>query len=200
MSRVLKRCIDHFGPAPRPISWWDHMVKFNYPKPKWLKKEPDDQLNLVFDYVETLIRDGRVVWGAIIQANYLLFEDDENNAPAEIVFSLDPVDNVTPEFLLDVAADLASLKDTQPDDPELRVIADRLTSEDGGENGAPVPHAISPDIQCYTSCIYIVRNYLPLRWLNRWIIPIIVNPTPPHVVMPLHKQYWPGELIQWWSE
>lgn len=200
-AEALSRCAANFGDAPRRFSLWDRLTYWRVVRPEWLYQSPDDELETIFLNLRKLRRDGRVVWGHFIQANNLLYSPGGGDCPAEVVYSLDDGNPISPDELGGVAAGLGALKHTTPADPELASVADYLTSEWTRVYGKPVPRSVSPRRQCLISTIYIVRKHLPKpgRFLRQPFLPIIVHPTTPHVALALPSKYWPESLLKWWS-
>src|SRR5688500_9241296 len=120
MADPLHECIRNFGRAPRELSLWDRLTYLRVPKPAWLRAEPDDKLNALFQNLPTLFANGTVVWGHIIQANRMMFEAGPINCPGEFVYSLEDARIANPQNLQKVAHELYSLKGTEPDDVELQ--------------------------------------------------------------------------------
>lgn len=199
MHDVLRRCIHNFGEPPRAVSLWDRLSYFRVPKPDWLWLNPTDKLVIHFKNLNTLFSEGIVVWGHIIQANSLMFEDGPQDCPGELVYSIDDPDRVDPEYLQGVARQLFRLKGTEPEDPDLQPIANYLTDEMIRVFGLPVPSSISPSIRCRISTTYFVRKHLPKRRLCSSLLPVVVNRRDPHTATVLPERYWPPELVEWWS-
>ena len=176
------------------------MTYWRVPRPAWLHWYPNDELSTLFGNIDNLRRDGRVVWGYIIQANSLLFTAGSDDLPAEVVYALDVSNPIAPDKLSAVAQALGSLKHTRPADPDLASIADYLTNELTRVFGRPVPSNLSPGHKCQISTIYVIRNHLPKpqQCLQQPLLPIIVHPNPPHVALVLPSRYWPHELMAWW--
>ena len=195
---MITECAKNFGDAPRQFSLWDRLTYLRVVRPEWLYQNPNDELETIFLNLSKLKRDGKVVWGHFVQANNLLYGPGGGDCPAEIVYSLD--DRISLDDLGKVAHSLASLKHTKPSDPEVASIADYLTNEWTRVYGKPVPASISPKHACKISTIYVVRKHLPkpTQSLNAPLIPIIVNPTAPHVTLVLPSRYWPKPLVEWW--
>jgi len=200
MFDQIQECIDNYGPAPRRFSMWDRLTYQRVPKPKWLLAYPSDRLTIIFDHVNEVFRNGRVVWGHILQANALLFQDGDDDCPGELVYSLDDPRKVSYVHLAQVAYTLHTLKGTIPDDPDLARIAAYLTDERVRVYGLPVPRTISPTTRCQISTTFFVRKHLPERKLCSPLLPIVVNPQKPFVAMPLPEKFWPDELIEWWLQ
>ncbi len=200
MQEMIRECIANFGPAPRDLSFWDRLTYFRVPTPSWLRQCPTDKLTIIFANLRSLFSEGVVVWGHVIQANALMFEDGNDDCPGELVYSLDAGDRADPQYLKDVAHQLYGLKNTEPTDPELFGIADYLTDEMTRVYGLPVPHSISPAHRCQVSTTYFVRKHLPGRRLCSSFLPVVVRPTAPFVAMPLPERYWPSDFAKSWVQ
>ncbi len=174
------------------------MTYLRVPKPMWLRLNDTDKLNTLFQNKRTLFTHGVVTWGRVVQANAAMFQSEKGGKPGEILFSLDPPESIDVGHLDFVAHSLFRLKGTQPTDEGLRPIAHYLTDEYIRVFGLSVPSTVSGEMRCEVSTTFFVREHLPNRRLCNPLLPIIVNPQPPHVVMPLPDRYWPNELIRWW--
>lgn len=195
----IARCAEKLGPSPRQFWWWDR-IYWRFARPIWLVEDPDDQLETLFQNLDNLRRDGKVVWGHIIQANGILYAPGDDNCPGEVVYSLDDANPLDAKELASIAARLFSLKNTKPDNPELAAIADYLTNERIRVFGKPVPAMVSPRMRYLISTVFFVRKHLPepARSLRQSLLPILVHPVPPHVALVLPCRYWPQSLIDWW--
>lgn len=200
MRELILNCIESFGPAPRKFSWWDRLTYWRVPRPAWLHANPSDTLSILFQHAHRTFEEGRVVWGHIIQANGLMFQDGNDDCPGELVYSLADPARVDPDELARVAYQLYQLKGTYPSEPSLAIIATYLTDERIRVFGLEVPTLVSPTMRCRISTTFFLRKHLPNRKLCETLMPIIVFPAEPYVAMPLPKRYWPEELIRWWSE
>ncbi len=202
MDQSLKQCIIKFGPRPRNFSWWARNGYLKCRKPRWLQEEEneEDQMHVIFDHIPTLLKEGRVVWGHIVQANKMIFEEGYDNVGGDIVFSIEDGVRATPSQLGEVAHNLFSLKDTYPDDPELARVANYFTDELDRQYGAIVPSRLSPEIRCRISTVMFFRNQLPKNKLCKGLLPMIVNRQEPYVAMVLPMQFWPDDFEKWWTQ
>lgn len=193
LQRGLRECINNFGSPPRDDILRDKRY-FRVPKPLWARMDRADKINTIFRSSDSLFRSGVVVWGHIIQANQLMFEDGSRNCPGELVYSLADVQRVDPHTLASVASDLYSLKGTHPTSPDLAHIAEYLTDEMIRVHGLEVPASISPHVPCRISTTFFVRKHLPFRCLMTPLMPIVVSRSEPHVAMPLPERFWSDTL------
>lgn len=200
MRKLLFECEQNFGPAPRRFSFWDRVTFFRVSKPRWLRANPYDALTNHLKNLESLFASGMVTWGHIVQANSLLFESGRDNCPAELVYSIENLDRINPEYLEQVAEELFWLKGTNPSEKGLKPIAHHLTDEMTRVFGLPVPSSISPALKWKISTTFVVRKHLPGRYLCSSLLPIVLNRREPHFAVPLPVRYWPQKLIEWWQE
>ena len=197
---MIHECIANFGPAPREFSLWDRWTYLRLPKPPWLYVQPNDKLKAVFQHAPSVWAEGTVVWGHIVQANQLMFRPGPDNCPGEVVYSLDESRSASPKYLGSLADELYDLKGAYVDDPGLAKIANHLANEQTRVFGLPVPPAISPVVRCRISTTIFFRKHLPGRRLCSPLLPLVVNPQPPYIALPLPERYWPTELIDMWIE
>lgn len=199
MDDALEDSIRRFGRSPR----WLLRDRFSYlriPRPPFLQHFPSDKIGLVFQHSRRVFTRGTVVWGRIIQANSLMFEDGVDDCPGELVYSLEDADVADTSHLQYVAEKLYALKGTTPKDVESARVADYLTKETVRVFGLPVPKSISPRVRCRISTTFFVRKHLPNRRLSGLILPVVVNPQPPHVALPLPAKYWCPDLVRQWTQ
>lgn len=156
-----------------------------------------DDLNVIFKSWQDVFSKGKIVWGHIVQANMMLFEDGSLDAPATVVYSAQD-DHVHPNYLQQVAHSIFELKETTQTDPELARAADEITDELKRVFGSPVPTQLSPSVRCQTSVVFIVRKHLPERRLNCPLFPLVVYPGRPQMVAILPCRYWPINFTEWW--
>ena len=199
MQDLLLECIANFSLPPRKIRLWDRLWYLRIPHPYFVIANKEEKLNVHFQNLKELFRDGIVVWGYIIQANQHLFTAGSRDLPGEVVYSLDEKVTIDPIALSKIAWSIGRLKGTQPTQPNLQRIAEYLTDEYIRVFGLPVPESISPDFPCRISTTYFVRKHLPLRKLCKPLLPMIVHPRNPFIATSLPARYWPKELLQWWQ-
>lgn len=162
------------------------------PMPPWMEK---DRLRKSFDRYPELWRDGKVVWGCIVQANRVLFSSGERDAPGDVVY--DPRGLASIEALRAAAGALAALKNTRPEDPVLRAIADHLTGELTRVCGMSVPPGLSQS-GLLVSTLLIHRKHLPDNKLSLPIIPLLINDRMPGVATVFPSRWWPSNFLDTW--
>jgi hypothetical protein len=169
-------------------------------RPDWLDEEPNDGLNLLFEHMDSVWSDGIVVWGHIIQANVLMYEDNDPECPGELVVVLDRDPHIKLEDLLDIAYEIGSLKDDEQehDDLALRFIGNYLRDERIRLFGHLVPDCLSPRNHARISTTFFVRKHLPKGRLCCGLLPVLVLPREPYFAMTLPERYWPKDFIDFW--
>lgn len=198
MQDIIEQCHRRFRAPPRRLPLLDRFSYLRIPQPEWLREDPSDALKILFDNLGTTYKHGRIVWGHLIQANNLMFEDGEVSCPGELLYSLDDNERADPQVMSGIARQLYALKGTSPSNAELLSIADYLADEMIRVYGLRVPPTISPDYRCRISTTYFYRQHLPGGRLMASMMPILVNPREPYVALPLPGRYWPESLLSWW--
>lgn len=202
----LAECRVNFGKSPRDFdAATEQMLLVN---PPWVTKLRlgDALARLVQNRtLRRLFRNGKIVWGHVIQANGELYEP----APAvdsytydragELVFSLDDRVVCGPGQLERIAVQLAGLRCAAELDSELQPWADYLNAETARVVGRQVPDRIAPWATSFVSTTLFRRSHLPSGVLCQGLLPIVVEAQQPHFTMPLPQGYWPASLLEWWG-
>lgn len=167
-------------------------------EPEWLS--PRDSIGKVFKDKYILLKEGKVVWAHIVQANELLFKFfPRGDYPAAIVFSTDPLVAEHPYILADMARKIYSYKN-KPEESvpeEYRQIAKCITNEYDRTSftiyteheGQPVAIQFIP--------VLIFRKLLPSGRLCGSFIPVLATPNS-KTVLTLPKRYWTGKFRRAW--
>lgn len=200
MQDIIEQCYQRFRAAPRRLPLLDRLFHLRIPRPEWLREDPTDALQVLFDNLDTTYKHGRIVWGHVIQANNLMFQDGDASCPGEVLYTLDDNEWADPQAMSAIAQQLYGLKGTTPSDTELLSIADYLADEMTRVFGLQVPATISPEYRCRISTTYFYRRHLPGGRLRAPMMPILVNPREPYVALPLPGRYWPAPLLSWWLD
>lgn len=151
--------------------------------PSWMQT---DKLICQIDALPKLYRKGRVVWGALVQANKWLFEHGNAvSCPAEIIY--DKSGRTPPEQLREYASKLFKLKNTTPDNPELAEYAQHLSNE-RTRQFCRIPQAIS-HMPVYSASVLIWRPHLPNGIITMPIFPIMITDDEEAVSI-LPARYW----------
>lgn len=195
----LAECRQKYGNSEeRKFSIYDRLFYLNIRKPSWC--DSTDELEALFRNKWDLLENGNIVWGCIVQANVLLFEKGNNNCPASVVFSPNPATMIDLDTLAAAAKSIYSLKNTIPDDPKLKKIANTLTNELTRTFGVKVPKELCSKYDLYESTCFISRKHLPNKVLSRKLFPILVSNKQPYYCIPLPSRFWPDSLKDNWYD
>jgi hypothetical protein len=164
--------------------------------PWWLPSR--DPLLGFYRNQSPLLRDGAVVWGAIIQANMLLFQQGAHSHPAEVIYSSDPFFDRSLHVLVDIARSLFLLKGTTPADLEKKPWAETLTDEMQRSMGRTVPKSLTDGRDVWGSTVMVIRAHVPGRRLQSSWLPLLRLDNCPFVMI-VPSRYWPDELVNLWT-
>ncbi|TDR76430.1 hypothetical protein [Paludibacterium purpuratum] len=163
-------------------------------QPSWMSIY--DPLYEVIKKQAFLIRNGSVHWAAVVQANCMLFSPGKNNCPAHLIYCPGNELDASLDELRALASEVYQLKNTTPEDPEKRKIADMLTDEFERGMGWYLPTQLS-DIPVKSTAFMVFRRHLPNRMLTASIFPILAHPSTEATLM-VPCMYWPASLKEKW--
>ena len=195
-AAFLQACRNVIGDPPRRFSLRDRRDYLSLPPPKWVT--PTEPFSRYFEDYKRVLREGRLVWGAVVQANDHLFAPGSHDHPAEIIYAPDPGHGNYLATLAQLAHRIFALKGTTPNDEGLARLAYHLTDEMQRVFGLPVPMALGNGVGHELSSVVFHRKHLPSGYLKRSILPVLVSPDP-RLVMVLPEKYWPAGLLEWWE-
>ncbi|HXA46264.1 MAG TPA: hypothetical protein VNW52_01440 [Burkholderiaceae bacterium] len=162
--------------------------------PAWAK---DDKLRLLFDNQIKIMREGCVVWGAVVQANANLFvSNSDDGAPLDVLY--DPRGRLSPEDLIALAQSVYALKEKRPSDPALIPLYDHFRNGFTRAIGLDVPSTFVP-YPLKVSSTYFERKNFPGRKLAQHVIPLLISDIYLGLVVPLPSRLWPAELLAQWA-
>lgn len=146
-----------------------------------------------------LLRSGRVVWGAIVQANSALFEPTfYGTAPGELVY--DPKGRVDRIDLYQIARRLHQLRDEQPQDPDLAAYSAHLQAETTRMFGWRTPSTLYPYELLASTTFFQAEVNFPGYVIASPLIPILVSDECPGSIIPAPWQLWPKEIFEEWND
>lgn len=191
---LLEECRQNFGPAPRAFKWQDKQSLQAAP-PAWCRT---DALMMIYRQRPRLLREGRIVWGHLVQANNLLFNPGPQDCPASIIYGLSPDWDSDLDGLETIAHKIFALKGTMPDDPALQEFARGITDEMRRDFRVQVPAQLLDDAQqgrdlCLTT-IMVMRQNLPFGFLTSSAFPLLVLPEHTDATLILPARFWPQTL------
>ncbi len=167
-------------------------------RPDWVS---GDKLAFLFDSEAALLRDGRLVWGALIQANRLLFVAGgaHGGGTGEVLY--DPLGLMPTADLAALAKTLAPVKGQRLQDPALAAFAEALSESLTGETprifGLDVPRKLSAHA-LKASTTWFDRRLLPGGKLADTVFPVLISDAHPGAVLLLPQSQWPQDLLRKW--
>ncbi len=165
-------------------------------RPPWLK-EPDLLVRAV-DEQERLLREGQVVWAALVQSNDHLDHRGWIDMPAFVIYGLDPALEEDPNRLLGPAQELFALRGGGRKTEDERSFGALLDDERNRATWRRVPASIAPGTELYGSAVLIVRLWLPSTTFAKLPLPLLVHPSRTGPVLPLPQQFWPEQMRANW--
>lgn len=195
MRNLLEAVRSAIGDPPRVMEA-SRVAALTPGPPPWFR--PDDRLVEVYRRLETLLLEGQVVWGALVQANQLLFKPGPNDHPAMTIYAADRSFDGRLEDLRAIAHRLYRLKNTTPEDRDERRLAAAITNEMERGLGWAVPKSLTGGREVLSTTFMVFRGQLPGRVLQSGWFPLLVHDDTP-AVMIVPGVYWPRELVGRWS-
>lgn len=189
-----QECGRRLGQTPRRFWFWRWGYLRAHP-PGWLRERPGDPLWDVFRAQWRLLKEGRLMWGQIVQANTLLFEPGPDDCPASLLISEDPLAHRSPDRLGDAARAMFKLKGTTPTDPVLAEFA-RVLTDEVERHWTLVPQQVAGLRDTYCVAMMIFRKHLPAGYLPPVDLPYPVLALPGELqsALVVPGSYWPREL------
>jgi Fe-S cluster assembly iron-binding protein IscA len=147
-----------------------------------------------------LLHRGVVVWGAVAQANALLFSHGKADAPANIILARDFTFDDRPEDLVNIAHAVFELKGTTPTDPDLVEMARTITNEGNAVADFAVPAKLTGGARVLMTTVLITRSCLPGGILAGRFFPLVIDPEDAETSSLLSRDFWPADLAAQWQE
>lgn len=168
------------------------VASMSIPRPPWMSQVKDDGLEELFRRQGLLLKEGKIMWAAVIQANTLLFEPGNDDCPGCFVYSPDTYFDSRPQELRSIGHKIFSFKETNPSDPKLKEVARRVTDEAAYTMGFTLPKVFSDkEIRWVTTIV--CRKHIPDGVLSSGFYPILIHPST-RAVMIVPCQLWPAGL------
>lgn len=164
--------------------------------PAWMKES--DGLNEILRRQTQLLAEGEIRWGALIQANKLLFTPGSGDSPALLVHSPDGYFDAHPDELRAVGRAMFELKGTNPADPVLKEAAQRVSDDADRYLGFTLPDVFS-EREIVAATFMVFRRHIPQGVLTAALFPILTHPST-QAVMIVPAEFWPLDLLVMWSE
>jgi hypothetical protein len=194
-ANVLAEIRRRIGPSPRRIP--PEMRRYLIARPMIWAVVFKDELLEYYRNQRLLLTEGSVGWGAIVQANGILFGPGPSDAPATMIFSTDPAIEADPSLLSNIASNLYALKGGQWPDPEQQRYGDMLADERERAMGIAIPRSLSGDFNIRSTTVIIRRRHLPGRMLIGMRVPILTHPNS-NAIMIVPSIMWPESFAESW--
>jgi hypothetical protein len=162
----------------------------------WAVKHQDPLLEY-YRKQELLLTEGTVAWGALVQANSILFGPGMSDAPATMIYSAEPAIEVEPERLATIASRLFSLRGFAREDPAEQQYGNMLEKESERAMGIAIPASHAEGLQIFSTTVMIRRCHLPGRILRGKLMPVLMHPAST-AVMIVPSEVWPESLACDW--
>jgi hypothetical protein len=187
----------NFRPAPRQFSAEEARDLTARP-PTWMMEVRRDKIWEQFNKARQIFEQGHVVWGHLIQANQILFEEGPDDAPAAWLYSADPYFEEDVDSLGAIAHGLFETKGKRTGDREVQRFADMLHDERERQLRLPIPKSMTGGRAVTYTCGMIVRKHLPLPFLADALFPLVVAPHVSEATWILPSRYWADDLLNHW--
>ena len=148
-----------------------------------------------------LLHSGRVIWGAIIQANEGLFSAGQYDLPGNIVFSPAASLSENPAALVAIADAVRGLKGRAHEvghNRELQAIALLISDEVNLAVNQRLPAELTSGAEAYLTWCVFHRSSLPEGVLSARLVPLLICPEHTEMVIVLPLRFWPDELRSQW--
>jgi Fe-S cluster assembly iron-binding protein IscA len=155
--------------------------------------------SVISQYHERVYYEGRVAWGAVVQANESLYVKGDWDSTGALVYSFDRHFDANPQQLERIAASVGALKNAMPKDALLVAFAAEVRNDTPRDIDRMVPVALTAGRQVRYETIYIQRHRLPTGYLAGQFFPIIISTSQPTQPMVLPLEAWTPELIELWK-
>ena len=195
-AAFLQACRNVIGDPPRRFSLRDRRDHLSLPPPKWVT--PTEPFSRYFEDYKRVLREGRLVWGAVVQANDHLFGPGSHDHPAEIIYAPDPGHGNDLATLAQLAHRIFALKGTTPNDeglakaglpPDRRDAKGIRAAGADGTGKWSRPRAFVGGLPQEASSFRVSEEIH---------LPVLVSPDP-RLVMVLPEKHWPAGLLEWWE-
>lgn len=158
----------------------------------------DDPMQKLFACKDAILENGRVVWGAVIEVNTLIYENNGfSGVPGRVLYA--PDGRVEPNILFDLSRVVATYKTIKKVQEDAKALSKLMKDETSRHFGFDIPRSIIP-YPLKMSVTYFYRPHLIGNRLVSSEIPLLINDDYPGMVLPLPHYFWPAEFVKHWEE
>lgn len=194
---MIQEISKNLGEIPRDLGIWK-TFRLQICPPSGVKKFRPE-LQVIYDNQRKLLKEGKVVWAVLVQANIRLFEKGKKDHPANIVYSLDANTEDLPK-LAEVANKVGYLKNrdfllNEKEETLSDLVADEMKSAFDVE----LPMSFASGLKSFLTTIMIHRQHLPEKYLTNNYFPLLVHPeTNASMIVP--SEFWTERLLAAWKK
>lgn len=193
---MIQEISKNLGEIPRNFGIWKTLRLQIFPPLGVKKFRPE--LQIIYDNQRKLLKEGKVVWAVVVQANVSLFEKGKKDHPANVVYSLEANTEDLPK-LAEVANKVGYLKNrdfllNEKEETLSDLVADEMKSAFDVE----LPASFASGLESFLTTIMIHRQHLPEKYLTRNYFPLLVHPeTNASMIVP--SEFWTEKLLADWK-
>jgi hypothetical protein len=191
MRQHLEICARNLGPTPRDLKTLDKKYLLPVP-PAWVK---NDELYEVIKHREALLSQGRVVLGARVIANQMLYYLGTEDSAMAVVWTQDGYFYDNPRELYEIASILADMhgKKYEGENEEEKEIAEIISNEISRPQSLRLPKSLTGERAVFLSAILVTRKHLSGGMLSSVFMPLLINPTLTRSTMIVPSRFWGDE-------
>lgn len=184
--------------SPKRSKGWFKPSPLAFPEPPWLEKQ--DQVGLAHQAIDAIWKHGVVVWGAVVRANRLLFDEGTEDYPGLVIFATVVPDDQALAILPELNRRLGELGDESFPNPgwtrrETEWWEDLNDDMSFHKNFALPPEWQEPGAAFKGSSVIFHRGHLPGGRIGSRILPLLVDPVTGFTQM-IPCSYWPDGLAE----
>jgi hypothetical protein len=168
----------------------------NPSRPAWMS-DNEPLLRVVDGWVHS-VKNGKVAWGVVVQANRQLWSTGTEDCPAMVAWSPDDEFESDPATLKAVVAKLHVVQAGSKHPAEFEELHHFLNDDLRRESFLLVPKRLTNGRNVVLSTIMVFRNHLPQGYLAKTTLPICVGEQWDFPVL-LPSVAWTKNLIEWWN-
>lgn len=158
----------------------------------------DEPLLRIIEGWEHTLRNGKVVWGAIVKANQQLWHSGTEDCPALLAWSPDQEFASKPEALRSITRSIQSVIDSNSVPDELQHLQTFLRDDLYRETSRLVPPSLTNGHKVFLSTIMVFRRHLPRGFLCQSMLPVCIGEEWDFpAILPCTS--WSESLVRWWS-